>query len=125
MSNATNFSEFYQENKKLVREYIETRVELLKLKSVRSLSQVLSLMIILFITSALLLFVMLFLGMSFAWWIARLTDSNAIGFLSAAGLFTLLVMIVIALRKPLFRTPLIKMFISEAMKDELESEEEE
>lgn len=118
MSNATNFSEFYQENKKLVREYIETRVELLKLKGVRSLSQVSSLLIIIFITSSLLLFVMLFLGMSFAWWIAGLTNSNAIGFLSAAGLFIVLVIILIALRKPLFRAPLIRMFISEAMKDE-------
>jgi hypothetical protein len=122
MSNATNFSEFYQENKKLVREYIETRVELLKLKGVRSLagSQFDDHSIH---HQCLLLFVMLFLGMSFARWIA--SSPTAMRLIPERGrtIYTAGYHRDCS-PEALFRTPVIKMFISEAMKDELEGEEE-
>ena len=118
-----NFGDFYEENKSLVNDYLETRINLIKLQSLRSLSRILSVLIILFITSSLLLFILLFLGMSFAWWIAALTESNTIGFLSAAGLFLVLAVVVIIFRKPMFQGPLVRLFIRETVSEWQEQEE--
>ena len=123
MPQPSNFGDFYEENKSLVNDYLETRINLIKLQSLRSLSRILSVLIILFITSSLLLFILLFLGMSFAWWIAALTESNTIGFLSAAGLFLVLAVVVIIFRKPMFQGPLVRLFIRETVSEWQEQEE--
>jgi len=117
MGTDQDFSGFIKENKGLAKEYVETRITLAKLQAVKVLSRSLGLLIALAIVSFLALFVVLFLGMSFAWWIARITESNAIGFASAAGLFLFIVLLVIAFRKQLFQDRLVALFIRESVKD--------
>jgi hypothetical protein len=68
------------------------------------------------------LFILFFLGIAFAWWIADLTGSNVVGFVSAAGLFTFLLILTIIFRRPLFQNPMIRLFINESIP---ENEEEE
>jgi hypothetical protein len=117
MSTEKDFSGFYEENKALLKEYFEVRFNLLKLQSVKVISRTLSRLIVIFLVGILILFVMLFLGLSFAWWLSIKTGSNVTGFAGAAALFSLLVVTAIAFRKPLFQNPLIRMFIHETTKD--------
>ena len=117
MGTDQDFSGFIKENKSLAKEYVETRITLAKLQAVKVLSRSLGMLIALAIVSFLALFVVLFLGMSFAWWIAKITESNAVGFASAAGLFLAIVLLVIAFRKQLFQDKLVELFIRETVKD--------
>jgi polyferredoxin len=117
MSTEKDFTGFYEENKALLKEYFEVRFNLLKLQSVKVISRTLSRLIVIFLVGILILFVMLFLGLSFAWWLSIKTSSNVTGFAGAAALFSLLVVTAIAFRKPLFQNPLIRMFIHETTKD--------
>jgi hypothetical protein len=122
MDTEKDFSGFFQENKALLKEYLELRFQLIKLQGVRILSRTLSLFIVIITVGIFALFVVLFLGLSFAWWLSEETGSNTLGFAGAAGLFTILLIIVIAFRKPLFQSPLIRMFIHESTKDMEEKE---
>ena len=117
MSTEKDFTGFYQENKALLKEYLEIRFNLLKLQGIKSISRILSLLIVIFLVGILVLFIILFLGLSFAWWLSVKTGSNVTGFAGAAALFTLLLITAIAFRKPLFQSPLIRMFIKETAKD--------
>jgi predicted membrane protein len=122
MNTEKDFSGFFQENKTLLKEYFELRFQLIKLQGVKILSRLMSLLIVIFIVGIFVLFVVLFLGLSFAWWLSDKSGSNVIGFAGAAGLFTILLIIVIVFRKPLFQSPLIRMFINESTKDSDEKE---
>jgi len=122
MDTEKDFSGFFQENKALLKEYLELRFQLIKLQGVRILSRTLSLFIVIITVGIFALFVVLFLGLTFAWWLSEETGSKTLGFAGAAGLFTILLIIVIAFRKPLFQSPLIRMFIHESTKDMEENE---
>jgi len=117
MNTEKDFSGFYHENKTLLKEYLETRFTILKLQGIRTISRTMSMVIIIFVVSLLALFTILFLGFSFAWWLSAKTGSNIVGFAGAAGLFFILMILAILLRKPLFQTPLIRMFIRESARE--------
>jgi len=117
MNTEKDFTGFYQENKTLLKEYLDIRFNLLKLQSVKAISRILSLLMVIFLVGILVLFIMLFLGLSFAWWLSAKTGSNVTGFAGAAALFSLLLVTAIAFRKPLFQSPLIRMFINETTRD--------
>lgn len=113
-----DFTDFLSKNKVLLKEYLEARIELLRLQGVRFLSKTAGLFTWLMVILFLVFFILLFLGMMFAWWIAELTNSNIIGFASAAGVFVILLVICVLARKPLFQKPIAKMIIKEALEDE-------
>lgn len=56
-------------------------------------------------------FVLLFAGIALAVWLGQLLDSYALGFLIVAGIFTLIILIVVSMRKrivfPMIRDKLI------------------
>ena len=118
MSDKETFSAFFRENRALLREYLELRMDLFRLQGIRVISRSFSMLVVALIVALMALFVLLFLGLAFAWWIAGITGSNIIGFASAAGLFMLLLVLVILLRRPLFQNPLIRLFIEESVSDQ-------
>jgi hypothetical protein len=117
MTDKETFSGFIRENRALLKEYLELRMDLFKLQGVRMISRSFSVLVVAVIVALMGLFVLLFLGIAFAWWIAGLTGSNIVGFASAGGLFMLLLILVIVLRRPLFQNPLIRLFIEESVSD--------
>jgi hypothetical protein len=110
-------SGFIRENFALLKEYVELRLELVKLQGVRMASRSLSILVTAFVVSMLALFILLFLGLTFSAWISSLTGSVMIGYLSTAGLYLLLLVLVVLLRKPLLQNPLIRLFIRENLHD--------
>lgn len=123
-SSADNLSDFYQENKKLVNAYLETRVEIFKLTSIKVLSKMLSTLLLIFITSFILLFFMLFLVISFSWFMSDILGSASMGFLCGGILFLLIMLICIVFRKPFFVNPFIRLFLKASLQEEIDEEHE-
>ncbi len=117
MATDQNFKGFYAENKALLKEYIDLRLNLIKLQGIKVASKSLGLLIVIFLVGFLALFTLLFMGMSFAWWLTNLTGSAVLGFGAAGGLFFMLLLVVIVFRRPLVQNPLVRLFIRETSKD--------
>lgn len=109
-----DFSTFFRQNKALIREYIDVRTELLRLQGIRLLARSFSFLMVGVVVILMVLFVLLFLGIAFAFWIASLTGSQVVGFLSAAALFLIVLILFVVLRRAIFQNPLIRLFIRES-----------
>jgi hypothetical protein len=114
---------FFKTNKKLATEYIETRLELVKLSTIRMASRSMGYLIWLIISLFLAFMLVLFVGLTLGFWLSRLLDSYVGGF----GLVTLglglLCVILTVFRKKLFLEPIMQLFLDRA-NDEIEEIEE-
>ncbi|MFZ9660632.1 MAG: hypothetical protein ACO29O_02040 [Chitinophagaceae bacterium] len=124
MRTEKDLNDFYKENKALLKEYIELRMELFRMHAVRMISKSISMMAVIFFTGILFLFVLLFMGVSFSLWLSDRSGSMVMGFMGGAGLFLILLILTILFRKPLFLNPLIRLFINETVSDVDENEQE-
>ena len=111
MASTEDIGGFLQENKEVIRDYVDTRAELFKLQAVRMTARTVSMLAVVGIVAMLALFVVLFLGMSLSFWLSAVLNNQVAGFAITGGLFVLLLVIVILLRKPLFLNPLVKAII--------------
>jgi hypothetical protein len=117
MSSKETFFSFFSENKALIKEYIDTKIELIKLHSVRTLSRTISVVMIIFIISLLCLSILLLFGITFAFWIAALTGSNIAGFASAGGLFILFLIGFIVFGRRMVQNQIIRRIIQDSLDD--------
>lgn len=85
-----SFSDSFQKGK----EYIDTQIELLKLKAVSRVSRLLGSLILDVSKVILLLMTALFLSLALAFFLGEIFQSYALGFLATAGIFLLLVIII-------------------------------
>ncbi|HKK40965.1 MAG TPA: hypothetical protein VJ963_01060 [Bacteroidales bacterium] len=94
--------------KKDIQEYIEVKLDLLRIQAAEIVSDFISkrrfLLVLVFLVSAILLF----LSLSAAYFMASLLNSTELGFLCVAGFYFVLLMIFIILRKTLIDRPVIK-----------------
>ncbi|NIG52374.1 hypothetical protein [Chitinophaga sp. Cy-1792] len=119
-----NFSDYFKQTGKVAKDYLETRLDILKLQAAGKLSKALGLFFSVLMAFLLFFFVIVFLGMLVAFWIGEKTGSFTIGFTCASGLFILLFVAIILFRKQLIERPLSKLLIT-VLIDELEDREEE
>jgi hypothetical protein len=117
MSSKETFFSFFSENKALLKDYLDTRIELIKLQGVRALSRTISVVMVTFIISLLSLSILLLLILTFAFWISALTGSNIIGFASAAGLLILFLIVFIAFGRGVVQNQIIKRIIQDTMEE--------
>ncbi len=118
MEERDDISGFIRRMKHLVREYAELRLALLKLQAIRSVSRLVSMLMVTLTGILMRIFVLFFLGLALSAWVAGMTGSPVVGHLAAAGFFLLLLFLGFVLRKPLFQAPLIRMFISASSEDQ-------
>lgn len=119
-----NFSNYFNQTGKVAKDYLETRLDLIKLQAAGKLSKALGLFFSLILAFLLFFFVIVFLGMVVGFWIGEMTHSNTIGFSCSAGLFVFLLAIILVFRKPLIQTPLSNLLITELL-SEMNAEEDE
>jgi hypothetical protein len=117
MSTKETFFSFFSENKTLLIEYLDTKLELIKLHGVRTLSKTISVIMIIFIISLLCLSILLLIGITFAFWIASVTGSNIVGFASAAGLFIFFLLGFIVFGRGMVQNLVIRRIIEDAMEE--------
>ena len=115
MSSKETFFSFFSENKALLKDYLDTRLDLIKLQGVRTLSRTISVVMVTFIISLLSLSILLLLNITFAFWIASITGSNIIGFASAAGLLILILIGFIAFGRGMVQNQIIRMIIQDSL----------
>jgi len=102
---------FFSENKKLVKDYFDTRLEIYKLKLIRIISKSAGYFVWMVVLSMFIFLFSIFLGLVAGFWLSNLTGSYVLGF----GIVTLVIMVKIImlalLRKKLFVDPVIRNII--------------
>ncbi|MRG46530.1 hypothetical protein GFS24_15515 [Chitinophaga sp. SYP-B3965] len=119
-----NFSNYFTETGKVAREYVETRLDLIKLQAAGKLSKALGLFFSLLMAFLLFFFVVVFLGMLLGFWIGEKYNSNTIGFAWAAGFFIFLFVLILVFRKNLIQRPLANLLAAELV-EEIDEQKEE
>jgi hypothetical protein len=112
MSKPENIASFIHENKGLLKEYLETRYEIYRLKGVRSLSKTAGFLAWIIISLFLLFLIFIFGGMTLAYWLSGIFNSMVMGF----GVTAIIILAIFALlaifRNQLFINPVIRSIIS-------------
>ncbi len=124
MSAPKNFQEFIDENVELIKDYLETKTDVYKLKAIRSSSLILGSLVWIIISAFLFFLLFIFIGLVLGFWFSSLTDSFTIGFGLATLLLFFVMLLVVMFRKQLFIYPIIRIFIK-MMTENNPSEEKE
>jgi hypothetical protein len=121
MDQPDNLGSFFAENKTLLKEYLETRLEIYRLQSLRLFAKSAGLFAWVLLSLFLAFLFLLFGGMMVAFWFSSLFHSQVKGF----GLVTLLILAVFILlavfRKALFVDPVIQSVIQKSKEEEDDS----
>jgi hypothetical protein len=120
MSQPKNLGSFFSDNKALLKEYVETRMEIYRLQSLRLFSQSAGYFAWIIVSLFLVFLILFFTGLVVGFWFSGLLHSNVKGF----GLTTLLILFIFVMlaifRKSLFIDPVIRSIIQRSG-DETES----
>lgn len=120
MPDPTSFGSFFTENKKLAKEYIDTRLAIYKLMLIRSFSKSAGYFAWMIVSFFLLWLLIIFGGLVTGFWLSELTGSYTKGF-GITSLFILTLIILIALfRKAIFINPIIRTLIRKASEEKQE-----
>ena len=118
MGEPDNLGSFFAENKTLLKEYLETRLEIYRLQSLRVFARSAGLFVWVLLSLFLAFLFLLFGGMMLGFWFSDLFHSHVKGF----GMVTLLVLLVFILltifRKVLFVEPVIQSIIQKSRDEE-------
>jgi hypothetical protein len=108
---------FAKSNKSLLKKYLQTRLEIFKLSSIRVVSKIMGYLVWLLISTILFFLIAIFAGLTLGFWLSKLLSSYTLGFgivlICMLALFGLLAMF----RKILFVNPFIKMIIARIAKE--------
>ncbi|MET0242592.1 MAG: hypothetical protein ABW174_03950 [Flavitalea sp.] len=117
MSQPDNLGSFFSENKTLLKEYVETRISLIKLQGVRTLSKTGGTMLWAVIAVFFTFLILMFAGLVLGFWFSALTGSYIKGFALATGVYIFLFVLITIFRNTLFVNPMIQKIISKADED--------
>ena len=97
--------------KKDVLEYIEVKLDLIRLHTAENLSRIFSNVATIAVIGYLLFFIVLFISFAAGFYIGSLLDSNELGFSCVAGFYTLLLILFLVFRKQIVERPVIKAIV--------------
>jgi hypothetical protein len=117
MSQADNLGSFFAENKTLLKEYLETRLEIYRLQSLRMFARSAGLFVWLLLSLFLAFLFLLFGGMMVAFWFSNLFHSQVKGFGLVAGLILLVFVLFTIFRRALFVNPVIQIVIQKTQEE--------
>jgi hypothetical protein len=118
-----NGPEFIEERKEMIEElfertedYIKTNVQLLKLKAVDRVAEVISTVVAKLATVILGFFFLLMINLGIAIWLGNLMGATHYGFMVVAGFYLLLTIIIMATGKNLIKKPISNSIITQMLK---------
>ncbi|SRR6266496_6117387 len=123
MPESENFSSFFKENKKLAKEYLDTKFEIYKLGLIRIASKVAGNLIWAIVSFFLLWLFIIFIGLVAGFWLSKITGSYVYGFAIVAGLILVKMLLLALLRRPLFINPIIRSIIQNAKEEKVSKDE--
>lgn len=107
-----DFKDSLSEMKVEFKEYVENRIDLVKLHVVEKLSKITAGFAVKMGVLYLLFFALTFLSLAMAFFLGSLLDSNTLGFLAVAMLYLMVALIFYAMRRKLVEKPIIKNYIN-------------
>ncbi|MCW3075929.1 MAG: phage holin family protein [Bacteroidetes bacterium] len=105
-----------------VEDYIETKIDLIKLKTIDKTGSAVSGIIVGVVSAILGLFILQFLSFSAAYAISSATGHPYLGFLCVAGFYILLTVLLILLKEKLVTMPIINALLSKFYTSETQEE---
>jgi len=111
------------ELKQLITEYFDARLKLIKLETFEKIAKVTAVLFSSLVVALLAFFLLFFLSMSLGFYLGKVFDSLALGFLSVTGLYLILFILVLLMKKDLLEEFLIERIIGELTKKEDEDEQ--
>ena len=103
-------------------EYLQAKVQLTKVQAFEKIARVTGIVFSLLIVVLLSCFTVVFIGLMLGFLIADLTHSNAIGFSVIAGIFILLLIILVVKRESILEKPIAEKVVKELFEEENEKE---
>jgi len=88
--------------KEKIKEFIQIRIEEYRLGLLERIMDFASTIVFIIIFASILSFSLIFLGFSLSYWFASLLNNTALGFLCTTGIFLLLSILILLIRKPIF-----------------------
>lgn len=122
MSSSESMGSFFRDNKNLVKDYLETRLEIYRLKGIRAVSKTAGYLIWLVIAIFLIWMIGLFAALVFAFWMSELTGSLVAGFAITLSFVILKVILLTVFRKQLFVNPIIRRILKKMQEEAGERE---
>lgn len=107
----TTDENFFSESKQKVEEYVKDRLLLLKLEAVEKISRVAGSLFAGLLIALFSFFLIMFLSIMLGYFLGELLHHMFWGFGIVAGLYLVLLVVVIVFRKHLFERPIINMMI--------------
>lgn len=108
MSQSENLGEFVRDNKKILWDYWETRLEIYRLQGVRGFAKATGWVLWFLIALFLYFMLSMFAALVLAFWLSDIFNSFVIGFGITTGVIALKMLIITLLRKQLFVDPIIR-----------------
>ncbi|MBN8852982.1 MAG: hypothetical protein BGO55_14390 [Sphingobacteriales bacterium 50-39] len=125
MSQPDNLGSFISENKTILKEYVETRMEIYRLQSLRIFSKSAGYFAWIIVSLFLAFLIVIFGGLMLGYWFSSMLGSYVKGF----GLITLLLIVVFVLlalfRKRLFVDPVVQSIIQRSREEDNVGSEED
>jgi hypothetical protein len=117
-SQPDNLGSFFSENKALLKEYMETRMEIYRLQSLRIFSISAGYFAWIIVSLFLVFLILLFGGVVIGFWFSGMLHSYLKGFALITGLLLLIFILLAVFRKSLFVNPVIQLVIQKSREEE-------
>jgi hypothetical protein len=111
------------ELKQLITEYFDARLKLIKLETFEKIAKVTAVLFSSLVVALLGFFLLFFLSMSLGFYLGKVFESMALGFLAVTVLYLILFVLVLIMKKDLLEEFLIERIIGELTKKEEEDEQ--
>lgn len=118
MSTKSSLGDFVKENKSIVSEYLDIRLEILRLQLIRIFSKSAGYFIWTIVSLFLLLLFMIFIFLLIGFWLSEMTGNLIVGFAMTSIIILILGAVITLLRRILFVNPIIKNTIRYIEKEE-------
>lgn len=118
MSTKSSLGDFVKENKSIVSEYLDIRLEILRLQLIRIFSKSAGYFIWTIVSLFLLLLFMIFIFLLIGFWLSEMTGNLIVGFAMTSIIILILGAVITLLRRILFVNPIIKNTIRYMEKEE-------
>jgi len=111
------------ELRQLITEYFDARLKLIKLETFEKIAKVTAVLFSSLVVALLGFFLLFFLSMSLGFYLGKVFESMALGFLAVTGLYLILFVMVLIMKKDLLEEFLIERIIGELTKKEGDDEQ--
>jgi hypothetical protein len=91
-----------------IREYLDVRLDEIRLHTAESLSRILNSAASIVVIGYLFFFILLFLSFALSYFFAELFNSDALGFITVASFYIVVLVVFLLLRKKIVERPIIK-----------------